>query len=136
MTTQELTVTPLNDLLEQSSATQGFKDAVRALAAGEKQCRISYSPGSPPVKVLRVICKLLEAHPEHPIDSLEVQAESGCSDFFGRAIAAPGPVEVQFEWNCAWRAEERGWVDAFGDPDQIRAARTLGYQCFRRFERV
>jgi hypothetical protein len=133
---EEVTVKPLADLIAASAATPQFKDAVQALAAGRPQRVIDYNPGSPPVKVLRLVAKLLEAYPEYAFERLEVLGESSCSGFWGRAIAEPGPAEFQYEWDCAWRAEERGWFDSFGDPDQIRAARTLGYQCFRRLERV
>jgi hypothetical protein len=79
--------------------------------------------------------KMLEESPELPIERLKIEAESSCSGFAGHAIAQPGDHRFDFDWNCAWRAIKEGWKDTFGDPDQIRAARTLGYQCFRRFER-
>ena len=40
---------------------------------------------------------------------------------------APGP----FHWDCKWRAQQQGWVDYFGFPDQTRAAREFGFDCFR-----
>ena len=33
-----------------------------------------------------------------------------------------------------WRAEQQGWVDAFGFPDQIRAADEFGWNCFHRWQ--
>ena len=80
--------------------------------------------------------KLLEDHPDLPLERVDVEGESGCSDFVGKVHASPGDLTFEFDWNCQWRAEECGWTDAFGDPDQIRAAQTFGYQCFRRLERV
>jgi hypothetical protein len=132
----ENSVRSLEELLDASRATDAFKAAVRDLAEGRRQDRIATNPGSPPVKVLRFIMKLLELHPDEPFESLAVDAESSCSAFTGAAVAQPGDQRFEFDWNCAWRAREEGWKDAFGDPDQIRAARTLGYQCFRHFEKI
>lgn len=136
MPVQEISVKTLDELLQASAATPGFKAAAKNLSAGMKQDIIRYNAGSPPVKVLRLVSKLLESFPEVPFSGIEVKGESGCSEFVGHATAEPGSMQFEFEWNCSWRAQERGWTDAFGDPDQIRAARTLGYQCFRRLEIV
>ncbi|HEX8695519.1 MAG TPA: hypothetical protein VF746_24110, partial [Longimicrobium sp.] len=38
---------------------------------------------------------------------------------------------VRFVWDCKWKAEQHGWHDYFGFPDQGRAAREFGYDCFR-----
>ena len=38
-----------------------------------------------------------------------------------------------FTWCCRWRAEQEGWKDYFGFPDQIRAAREFGWDCFQRW---
>ena len=132
----EVAVKPLEELLGQSSAAPPFKDAVINLADGLRQNLIKYNWGSPPVKVLRVVMKLLEDHPELPIKAILIEGKSGCSDYVGHAVVQPGNVRFEFEWNCLWRAEQLGWTDAFGDPDQIRAAQTYGYQCFRRLEKV
>lgn len=134
--TVEITVRSLEELLDASRAHADFKQAVRALAAGSNQDRIRANAGSPPVKVLRFIMKLIEQHPDEAFESLVVDAESSCSGYTGHAVAQPGSQRYEFDWNCAWRAVEEGWKDPFGDPDQVRAARTLGYQCFRRFDRV
>lgn len=136
MSVQDVAVRTLDEQLEASAATPAFKRAVQALAEGKDDSAIAFNPESPPVKVLRFISKLLEEFPELAFESIRVQAESGCSEFTGTAEALPGPLRIVFEWNCLWRAEERGWKDAFGDPDQIRAAQEFGYQCFRRFERA
>jgi hypothetical protein len=78
--------------------------------------------------------KLIESYPELPLESLAVDGLSGCSDFRGSATAEPGGLRFDFAWDCKWRAEQEGWLDAYGDPDQIRAARTFDYQCFERLE--
>jgi hypothetical protein len=124
----------LDELLERSAASARFKEAVRALAAGRRQEAIAGNHGAPPVKLLRVALKLLETRPDLAIERLQVEGLSGCSDFIGTAHVEPGPVRVAFEWDCRWRAEQLGWRDALGDPDQLRAARELGYQCFRHFD--
>lgn len=132
----ESTVRNLEELLDASSASPEFKGAVEQLAEGHFSDRIEANAGSPPVKVLRLVMKLLEQHPFSAFESVRVDAESTCSGFTGSAVAQPGDQRFEFDWDCAWRAKEEGWKDAFGDPDQIRAARTLGYQCFRRFEKL
>ena len=124
----------LDTLLDQSQAAPEFKDAVRALAEKKSQKRIASNFGAPPVKVLRVAMKTLEALPDLPIESLDVRGSSGCSNFTGKATVQPGGKTIDFNWDCAWRAQQEGWKDAFGDADQIRAAQTLGYQCFEKFE--
>lgn len=134
--TVQISIRTLDDLLDSSSATESFKEALRSLEAGVPSELVKCNPGSPPVKVLRLIMRLLESHPEIPLESIAVEGVSGCSDYVGVAVAEPGAMRFEFEWNCLWRAEQQGWVDAFGDPDQIRAAQTFGYQCFRRFEKV
>lgn len=132
----ELKVRPLEELVQASSATVPFKAAVADLAAQRPQDRIRFNPGSPPVKVLRLITKMLEEFPDIAFDSIEVDGDSGCSDYTGTAIADPGHMKFEFVWDCRWMAEMQGWSDPFGDPDQIRAARTLGYQCFKKLEKV
>lgn len=136
MTVQEISARPLEDLLAASAASAPFKQAIRDLSAGRPQNLILANAGSPPVKIARVVTKLIEAYPEIAFEKLDVEGQSGCSEYFGKAVAQPGNHRFEFEWDCRWRAEERGWVDGFGDPDQIRAARTLGYQCFRKLEKL
>ena len=118
-----------------SAATADFKRAMRDLAAGKPQSAIQFSRSNPPVKALRVAMKLIEEFPDVPFESVQIEGRSGCSDFAGSALALPGSIRIDFAWNCQWRAEQLGWKDPFGDPDQIRAAREFGYQCFERFER-
>lgn len=126
----------LDTLLEASAATEDFKSAVRALEAGKTQDRIHFNTEAPPVKALRTVCKLLEERPELAVESVRIQAHSGCSDFTGRMAVQPGDETYSFSWDCRWRAEQEGWQDAVGYPDQIRAAREFGYQCFKQFEKA
>jgi len=138
-----ITIHTLEDLLAASQATPEFKDSVRTLAAGPStlfmadglpQSRVIFDAASPPVKVLRVVMKLLEEFPNEPFEKVTVDGRSGCSEYVGSLVAEPGDLHVQFTWDCAWRAQQQGWKDAFGFPDQIRAAREFGYQCFLRFD--
>ncbi|MFH0792706.1 MAG: hypothetical protein V2A74_01595 [bacterium] len=121
-------------ILRDSQALPVFKAAVVDWASGHGTSLIQSNLSAPPVKVLRVVMKLLEERPDLPIESVKVDGRSGCSHFTGHLIARPGDTQFDFEWDCAWRAEQEGWEDAFGSPDQARAARTFGYQCFRLFE--
>lgn len=130
---EQTTVKTLDALLDASNAMPEFKEAVRALSEGEHQDRIDYNWGAPPVKVMRVIMKILEMCPEEPVERVQLKGTAGCSDFIGTATADPGELRIAFEWNCRWRAEQLGWKDFFGEPDQIRAAREFDYQCFKDF---
>lgn len=126
----------LDSLLAQSAATREFREAVTAFAAGKDSPLVRHKAGAPPVKVLRVISKLLEAEPQLAVREVEVDGVSGCSSFVGVLRVNGGEAAFRFRWDCAWRAEQEGWFDAWGSPDQIRAARTFGYQCFETFERA
>jgi hypothetical protein len=129
----DTTVQPLEKILAASAATESFKQAVQALSAGRAHDCIKANAGAPPVKVLRVVTKLLEACPETPIEGVRIEAFTGCSNFTGEATVTPGDIQINFDWDCRWKAHQLGWQDAFGDPDQIRAAREMGYQCFKSF---
>lgn len=126
---------PLETLLANSSATPEFLDAVRALGAGNPHPLIQFAPGLPKVKVLRAVMKLLEEAPSLRIRNVLVQGFSGCSDFVGSLTVNDGEAEFEFHWDCRWRAEQEQMLDWWGNPDQARAAREFGYQCFRKFER-
>lgn len=126
-------VQSLSSLLDDSHVTPEFHTAVRGLERGIPSPLIRLATNLPSVKVLRVICKILEMMPNDPIESMELRAVSGCSNFTGSATLQPGDVTVEFDWDCRWRAQQQGWTDPFGDPDQIRAAREFGYQCFADF---
>ncbi len=137
--TQEIdgiTIFSLEDLLEKSQASEAFKEAVRRFREGEKSDLIRYSPGSPPVKVMRVLMKLLEAHPELAIESVTIEAVSGCSTYRGRITVEPQNRTFEFIWDCAWRAQQNQVKNAWGFLDQATAAQRFGYQCFRYFKEV
>lgn len=129
-------VQDINSLLQQSSASEDFKKAVQDLQAGRSNPAVQFNRAVPAVKALRVISKLLEAAPNEEIRSVAIQGRSGCSDFEGSIQVNGGEIEFNFVWDCAWRAEQEGLRDHWGSPDQIRAAREFGYQCFQQFDRV
>lgn len=129
-------VQELEDILTASAASEDFKSAVLELKQGKRPSSIVFNPGSPPVKVLRAISKLLEAEPELAVESVNIQASSGCSDFVGTLDVNGGEVRFNFAWDCSWRAKQEKFTDSFGYPDQIRASKQFGYQCFKKFERV
>lgn len=130
----------LDALLDRSRASDQIKDGLRALH------RTTYGPArpgawlalarpTPAVKVARVLCQLLDAEPELPIERVEIDGWSGCSDFTGVvAVHAGGETRwFEFVWNCRWRAMESGITDVYGFPDQSRAARQFGWRCFQRW---
>ncbi|MCB2155226.1 hypothetical protein KQI84_10085 [bacterium] len=132
-------VPTIESLLERSAATPEFAEAVRALAAGDTKTElIQANAGAPPVKVLRVISQLLDQHPDLPIESIQLEGQSGCADFIGQltANANGSSLRIRFNWNCAWKAAEEGMKTFWGDPDQQEAAREFGYQCFKEFETI
>lgn len=122
------------DLLDRSAATPAFREAItQFLRGGRASERIAYGYGCPPVKVERLLTKMLVEYPALPIESIELQAASGCEYFRGRlTVRTADEVRVvAFHWDCKWRAEQEGWRDWFGFPDQTRAAREFGWDCFR-----
>ena len=123
----------LEPLLSASGATDEFKDSVRQYSTVGKARLVEAAGYAPPVKVLRVLAQLLEAEPALRLERVRVHGNSGCSDFRGSVEAhANGCVkEWRFVWCCKWRAVEEGWVDCFGFPDQMRAAREFGHRCFQ-----
>lgn len=132
-----IAIPTVDQLLEASAATSDFAAALRDFAAnGKASERIRFSRGNPPVKVLRAICGLLEHDPSLAIENVVVEGHSGCSDYRGAIEVNGGASAYDFTWDCAWRAREQGWKDMFGDPDQIRAARTFGYRCFQHFKKT
>lgn len=130
---------PFEAIVAASAATPEFKEAAQAFrergpAAGSPLIR--FNPVSPPVKVLRILTALLHQHPDWAVAGIEVEGFSGCSDYAGRAVvvlADGARRHVEFHWDCAWKARELGWHDAFGFPDQIRAARTFDWNCIRNW---
>ncbi|MBW3629432.1 MAG: hypothetical protein KY464_09060, partial [Gemmatimonadetes bacterium] len=126
----------IRDFLERSSATPAFQDAIRAFVrTGAPNDRVGFEAYSPPVKIERTLTKMLAAYPNLAIDRVEIRGSSGCEYFSGKLTihALDGEREVLFHWDCKWRAQQQGWVDYFGFPDQTRAAREFGYDCFREW---
>jgi hypothetical protein len=124
-------------LLDRSAASEQFKLAVRTLVAqpwgNAHSCEALHCRrGMPAVKVERVLTQLLSELPGARINRVEIDARSGCSDFGGHLVVhTDDAVRVfDFVWDCRWRAAEEGWADHWGEPDQMRAAREFGWQCF------
>ncbi len=126
----------LEQLLEQSQAAPEFKEAVRRFRDGERSERIVATAGSPPIKVLRLLMKLLEAVPELPMERVRIEARSGCATYEGIVEVQPQGRKFRFCWDCAWRARESGVINRWGFVDQAAAAQQFGYQCFRYFEEI
>jgi hypothetical protein len=129
----------LNVLVNGSKARSRFRDALADfLASGMPNDAISFDRRSPPVKVERVLAKLLESEPHLEIEKIEVAGSSGCAFYRGEVTVGDGDEvrRFRFDWDCRWRALEQGWTDFFGFPDQIRAAREFGHDCFREWEEV
>ncbi len=126
----------LTQFLDRSRATPAFRAAVAEfLRTGRSSAEIAFGARCPPVKVERTLTKILEEYPDLLIERVEIEATSGCEFFRGIATIYAGGEErrVSFYWDCRWKAAEVGWLDYFGLPDQIRAAREFGYNCFRRW---
>jgi hypothetical protein len=127
----------LSDYLAASSAAGEFKDAVRAfLTSGEPNGRLVFAAGAPRVKIERTLTQLLKAYRAMPIESVQIDGRSGCEFFRGRLLIRTAAEEryVKFDWDCRWKALQLGWTDYFGLPDQIRAAREFGFDCFRQWQ--
>jgi lysyl-tRNA synthetase class I len=127
----------LATFLTRSAATDAFKDAVETfLATGRPNTWIVFDRRSPSVKVERTLIQLLATRPELAIECVEIDGRSGCEKFDGTIdiTTLDGPVRIRFEWNCRWKAEQLGWTDWFGFPDQARAAREFGYDCFHLWD--
>ncbi|HEX5727771.1 MAG TPA: hypothetical protein VFX98_20030 [Longimicrobiaceae bacterium] len=128
-----------DDLLEQSRMAEPFRESLlRFLDSGRASERLAFDYHCPPVKVARVLTRALKEYPHLPIESIEVQGESGCEYFRGELVLRTARDErvVEFRWDCKWRAEQMGWRDYFGFPDQARAAREFGWDCFRDWVEV
>lgn len=123
----------LDTILCLSSATPEFKSAVREFSERNGSARVVTSRHSPAIKVRRVLAQLLSAEAGLEVDRVQIEARSGCSDFAGvlKVLAAEQTHQYGFIWDCRWRAEQEGWRDYFGFPDQIRAAREFDWRCFR-----
>ena len=125
----------LTPLLAASTATDAFNADVRRFAAHGTSERVRTTRYSPQVKVMRVLAQLLHSHPDLSVDRIAIDARSGCADFTGVVhVEAGGCVRrFEFSWDCRWRAEQQGFSDFFGFPDQIRAANEFGWRCFRHW---
>ena len=134
---ETVVVRGIEDLLERSKATADFKEAVRSFIERDDSDLIEYNAGGPKVKVERVITKLLEEYQDLPIERVVIDGSSGCEYYKGKLVFyAPKERVVSFYWDCSWRAIEAGYEDYYGFPDQARAAREFGYQCFREFREI
>lgn len=124
----------LHQFLNRSQATAAFRDAVaHFLRTGQPSPAIHFSSRLPPVKIERTLTKILAAYPDLALERVEIDGTSGCEFFRGVATLHAGGEQrrVDFNWDCRWKAIQMGWTDYFGLPDQIRAARECGYDCFR-----
>jgi hypothetical protein len=123
-------------ILARSCATERFKADVVAFASRAEAPSIILTRTVPRIKVIRLINHLLHAHPEFAVQRLRIDGRSGCSDFVGTVIVegAGEARAFEFAWDCRWRAEQEGWTDAFGFPDQIRAADEFGWNCFQHWQ--
>ena len=129
-------MTSFDELLDASAATAPFRDALdRFRRTGRPNERIAFNGDSPWVKVERALTKALVEYPALPVESIEIHGSSGCEFFRGKMIlrTAGEARRVAFHWDCRWRAEQMGWADWFGFPDQTRAAREFGWDCFRHW---
>jgi len=129
----------LETLLAQSRAHEKFKADVRAYCASGEATRIRVDSYIPPVKVQRLLKQMLATEPDLDIDGVAVSGSSGCSDFVGtveaRTQGGAATHIFEFGWCCRWRAEQEGWTDYFGYPDQIRAAQEFDWRCFHTWRR-
>ncbi len=128
----------LEHILSASTAADEFKSDVRQYWAGLEAPRIQVRGHAPRVKVQRLLKQVLSAESGLKIERVALQARSGCSDFIGVVHVHAGGAVHRFEflWDCRWRAEQEGWTDWFGFPDQVRAAQEFDWRCFARWARV
>lgn len=125
----------LETLLDESAVTTAFRSALAAYRRGEPQDHIMVAGYAPPIKVERLLTKIVEELPDEVINTVQIDARSGCSNFTGRCVLQPSNVQITFDWDCAWKAEVEG-LRSYGFPDQQRAVEEFGYDCFRIFEVV
>jgi len=127
----------MDGLVQQSSATADFKAELQSFLAGEAAARVKLEGFVPRVKVRRLLTQLMAVESHLEIERVVIRGSSGCSDFVGSVdVETPtGSHVFEFTWCCRWRAENEGYVDYFGFPDQIRAAQEFDWRCFQRWER-
>jgi hypothetical protein len=131
-------LTDLDKILERSRAAESFKTAVRSFSNRGGTEAIQVEGHAPSIKVRRLLAHILSTESHLPIERISLRAQSGCSDFVGTVkIHTDDSTHVyDFVWDCRWRAEQEGWTDYFGFPDQIRAAREYDWNCFERWTPV
>lgn len=131
-------LTEIEQILAKSRAAEPFKTAVRSYYTGAGAEHIRVDGYAPSIKVKRLLTHMLAAEPHLVIERITLRGRSGCSDFVGtvKVHTATETRTYEFVWDCRWRAEQLGWTDCFGFPDQIRAAREYDWQCFERWEAV
>lgn len=123
----------LQHLLARSRSELTFKEAVQSFLAGADPELIKVPLGAPRIKILRVLKKLLSEYQDEPITDVTITGRSSCSAFEGHLTFGPDSKEIQFSWDCHWKAAQEGLMTYYGQPDQASAAATFGYQCFRDF---
>ena len=125
-------------ILAKSRAAETFKTAVRSFCEKGGSEHIRVEGFAPPVKVRRLLAHMLATEAHLPIERISLRGRSGCSDFVGtvKVQTATGTHAYEFVWDCRWRAEQEGWTDCFGFPDQMRAAREYDWRCFERWQPV
>jgi hypothetical protein len=126
----------LESMLARSRASAAFRSDVYAYLSSGFAPAIHVEGRAPRVKVVRLIKHVLATLPEFELQRVSVHARSGCSDFIGTVrLESDSELRVfDFVWCCRWRAEEQGWEDAFGLPDQIRAAEEFDWRCFQHWK--
>jgi hypothetical protein len=134
--TEETELSELEQILSNSHAADAFKNSVRTFCANGDAEHIRIEGFAPAVKVRRLLAHILETESHLPIERVSLRGRSGCSDFVGtvKVETKSGTHVYEFIWDCRWRAEQEGWTDYFGFPDQIRAAREYDWRCFARWE--
>ena len=128
----------LEQVLAESRAAETFKNAVRSYCETGNAEHIRVEGMAPRIKVRRLLTHMLATEPHLPIERVALRGRSGCSDFVGtvHVHTSKGTHTYAFVWDCRIRAEQEGWRDCFGFPDQIRAAEELDWRCFVRWESV
>ena len=128
----------LTHILDESAATSEFKTAVLSVKERVRTSLVTSARPVPHVKIVRLLTHLLETERDLAITAVRIHADSGCSDLTGVIDVAciDGARRFAFAWDCAWRAQEMGWTDCFGLPDQMRAAREYDWRCFKSWQAV
>ncbi|MDQ2768272.1 MAG: hypothetical protein M3Y30_14085 [Gemmatimonadota bacterium] len=128
----------LTDILDESAATSEFKAAVLSVRERVRTPLVTSSRPVPHIKIVRLLTHLLDAERDLEISSVRIHADSGCSDLTGvvDVTCVDAVRRFSFAWDCAWRALQVGWMDCFGFPDQMRAAREYDWRCFKSWQSV